>query len=307
MNVKGIASRVIYEPHRWIGRQSSASQTKEHGMNQNVQCRATAQAARTVKTRQTRAILLRRVLAGVAVSAVGVATLVVGAESAAAAGTFTTTGSVNVRSGPGTNYGIVAGEPSGAGFSLICQWQNGTSVGGNATWDRVQFANGVTGAISDYWTTTPSWNSYAPGTPDCNQTPPAPTVTPQMQAAANWAVAEMRSPDPTWSDHFGHPWSGYCEQFAEQAEGFTFRFPSATADFQWQSANGRIHTDTSPPVGALVYYGGGGGFGHVAVSIGGGQEIGTYGFVGQRLAVRQYPVVGFLSNPYLGWANPIGS
>ena len=60
-------------------------------------------------------------------------------------------------------------------------------------------------------------------------------------------------------------------------------------------------------MGALVYYGAGGGFGHVAVSIGGGQEIGTYGFVSKPLAVRQYPVVGFLSNPYLGWANPIGS
>jgi uncharacterized protein YraI len=310
MNVKKIASKATSEPHRWIGRQLSTFQTKEHRMNQNVQCRATAQRAKTAENRHTRTPLLRRVLAGVAVSAVGVATLVAGANSAAAAGTFHTIGSVNVRSGPGTNYGIVAGEPNGAGFSLICQWQHGTSVGGNATWDRVQFGNGVTGAISDYWTTTPSWNSYAPGTPDCTQAPPAPTgptVTPQMQAAANWAVAEMRSPYPAWSDHFGHPWSGYCEQFAEQAEGFTFRFPSAIADFQWQRANGRIHTDTRPPVGALVYYGAGGGFGHVAVSIGGGQEIGTFGYAGQRLAVRQYPVVGFLNNPYLGWANPIGS
>jgi uncharacterized protein YraI len=228
MNVKRIASRIIYESHRWIGGQSSVSQTKEHGMNQNVHCRATVQTASPVEIRQAWATLLRRVIAGVAVSAVGVATLVVGAESATAAGTFKTTGSVNVRSGPGTNYGVVAGEPSGAGFSLICQWQNGTNVNGNATWDRVQFGNGVTGAISDYWTTTPSWNSYAPGTPDCTQTPPAPTgptVTPQMQAAANWAVAEMRSPNPTWSDHFGHPWSGYCEQFAEQAEGFTLPVP----------------------------------------------------------------------------------
>ena len=33
----------------------------------------------------------------------------------------------------------------------------------------------------------------------------------------------------------------------------------------------------------------------------------TYGYVGQRLPVQQYPVIGFLTNPYLGWANPIGS
>jgi cell wall-associated NlpC family hydrolase len=133
-----------------------------------------------------------------------------------------------------------------------------------------------------------------------------------MTNAATWAVAEKNSPDPTWSDHFGHPWSGYCEQFVEQAEGFAFRFPSAIADYQWEASNGRIRTDTNPPAGALVFYGGGGGggggggYGHVAVSIGGGLEIGTLGFVGQRLPVSQYPVIGYLSNLYLGWANPMG-
>jgi hypothetical protein len=223
---------------------------------------------------------------------------------AQAAGTYSTTAPVNVRSGPGTGYGVIGSAGTGAAFTLLCQWQGGTSVGGNSTWDKVTFSSGLTGAIADYYTSTPSWNNFAPGTVDCNAAPP---VSPQMQRAANWAIAEAHSPDPTWSDHFGHAWSGYCEQFAEQAEGFTFRFPSAIADYQWQQSNGRIHTDANPPVGALVYYGGGGGYGHVAVSIGNGQEIGTYGYVGQRLPVRQYPVLGYLSNPYLGWANPIGS
>ena len=228
--------------------------------------------------------------------------------TASAAGVYHTTAAVNVRSGPSTATAVLAVEPNGASFTLICQWQGGTNIGGNATWDRVQFANGVVGAISDYPTNTPSWNNYAPGTPDCSAAPPpVPTVSAQMQSAANWAIAEKNSPDPTWSDRLGHPWSGWCEAFAEQAEGFTFRFPSAIADYQLQAARGRIHTDTNPPVGALVYYGAGGGYGHVAVSIGGGQAIGTYGYVGQRLPVRQYPVTGYLSNPYIGWANPIGS
>lgn len=226
---------------------------------------------------------------------------------ASAAGVYHTTAAVNVRTGPSTSAAVVAVEPNGASFTLICQWQGGTNIGGNATWDRVQFANGVVGAISDYPTNTPTWNSYAPGTPDCNAAPPPPAVSAQMQNAANWAIAEKNSPDPTWSDRFGHPWSGWCEEFAEQAAGFTFNFPSAIADYQWQASHGRIHSDTNPPMGALVYYGGGGGYGHVAISIGAGQEIGTYGYAGQRLPVRQYPVTGFLSNPYLGWANPIGS
>src|SRR5712692_2150770 len=66
-----------------------------------------------------------------------------------AAGTYSTTASVNVRSGPGTGYPIIGTELAGAQFTLQCQWQGGTSVNGNATWDEVTFANGVTGAITD--------------------------------------------------------------------------------------------------------------------------------------------------------------
>jgi uncharacterized protein YraI len=218
-----------------------------------------------------------------------------------AAGTYATTTAVNVRSGPGTGSPRIATEPRGATFTLQCQWQGSTSIGGNATWDEVTFGNGLTGAISDDLTTTPSFNSYAPGTGPCA------SATPQMQAAAAWVIAEKNSPNPAWSDHYQHYWSGWCEEFAEQAEGFQFRFATAIADYHAEFNAGRIHTDTNPPVGALVFYGGGGGAGHVAVSIGNGQEIGTYGFVGDHYPVSQYPVIGYLSNPYLGWALPFGS
>lgn len=237
-------------------------------------------------------------LAGLSLAGILVA---IAARPAAAAGTYSTTAVVNVRTGPGTGYALIKSVPSGATFTLLCQWQGGTNINGNATWDEVRFSNGVVGAITDYWTNTPSWNNFAPGTGAC------PRITAQMQYAANWALAEKNSPDPTWSDHFGHAWSGWCEQFAEQAEGFTFRFASAMDDYNWQRNAGRIHTDTNPPPGALVFYSGSGGYGHVAVSIGGGQEVGTLGYVGQRLPVSQYSVVGYLSNPYLGWALPIGS
>jgi hypothetical protein len=88
-----------------------------------------------------------------------------------AAGTYRTTTSVNVRSGPGTGASVIGTEPSGASFTLNCQWQGSTNIGGNSTWDDVAFANGVTGAITDFDTTTPSWNSYAPGTGPCGSTP----------------------------------------------------------------------------------------------------------------------------------------
>jgi surface antigen len=88
-----------------------------------------------------------------------------------AAGTYRTTTAVNVRSGPGTGSSVIGTEPSGATFTLNCQWQGSTNIGGNSTWDDVTFANGVTGAITDFDTTTPSWNSYAPGTGPCGSTP----------------------------------------------------------------------------------------------------------------------------------------
>jgi len=98
---------------------------------------------------------------------VAVTVIAAGAAPSLAAGTYSTTASVNVRSGPGTGYPFAGKEPAGAQFTLQCQWQGGTSVNGNATWDKVTFANGVTGAITDYYTTTPSWNSYAPATGAC--------------------------------------------------------------------------------------------------------------------------------------------
>ena len=245
----------------------------------------------------TRAIRLFATVVSSAAITAGV--VVTSAAPAAASGTYSTTGTINVRYGPGTGYGIITTISSGTSFTLVCQWQGGTNVNGNSTWDEIRFANGV-GAIADYWTTTPSWNSYAPNTPAC------PTITTQMQNAANWAIAEKNSPDPTWSDHFGHPWSGYCEQFAEQAENFAFFFGTAMDNFNWQNSHGRIHSDANPPPGALTFYGGAGGAGHVAVSVGDGQEIGTLGYAGQRLPVSQYAVTGFISD-YRGWALPIGS
>jgi uncharacterized protein YraI len=229
-----------------------------------------------------------------------IAFMFIGPQAAHAAQAYTITADgIALRSGPGSSYSLLGRLNTGAAIQIDCQVQGGTNVGGNATWDR------LTGGqwVADYYTSTPSFNSYAPGLGDCN----TPGVSQQMRNAANWAINEKNSPDPTWSDHYGHAWSGWCEQFAEQAEGFTQPFTTAYARYQWHAARGRIHTDTNPPAGAVVFYGGSNGAGHVAISIGGGQEIGTYGYVGDRLPVRQYPVIGFLSNSYLGWANPIGS
>jgi hypothetical protein len=64
-------------------------------------------------------------------------------------------------------------------------------------------------------------------------------ITPQMQNAANWAIAQKGL---TRSTHFGGYWSGYCEGFAEQAEGFPQPpFGTALDDYYAELNAGRIH------------------------------------------------------------------
>jgi len=175
------------------------------------------------------------------------------------------------------------------------------SAGGQALWQ-----SGTYNQPGDHLVVQNDGNAviYTPsgGAPWYTNTVQTPT-TAQMQAAASWAKSQLGSP---YSSHYGHNWSGYCEQFAEQAENFHFTFASALVDYQTEANAGRIHTDANPPVGALVFYGGGNGDGHVAVSIGNGQAIGTYGYLGNNYPIRQYPVTGVFS-PYLGWAKPFGS
>lgn len=70
---------------------------------------------------------------------------------------YYTTGTVNLRSGAGTNYAIVRTVGANTPIDVVCQaW--GTDVNGNRIWDR------LTGGewVADYWTTTPSWNNLAP-------------------------------------------------------------------------------------------------------------------------------------------------
>lgn len=117
--------------------------------------------------------------------------------------------------------------------------------------------------------------------------------------AVNYVVGEKNSSTPAWSEEYGRYWSGYCEGFVEVAFGTRNAFASASDHYNWQASQGQIRTDTNPPAGAVVFYGGG--YGHVGISIGGGQVISTQGYNGQTLPVWQHSVTG-LVNPYLGWA-----
>jgi uncharacterized protein YraI len=258
----------------------------------------------THRPRRLRALLAS--LATVVALLAGIGSLdAIGAAPASAAGNYSTTSAVNVRSGPGTGYGYKFTAASGAAFTLLCQWQNGTDVNGNRTWDSVRFSDGRTGAITDYATTTPSWNSYAPSTGAC----PAPTTgtTTAGQRTAQWAAAETASARPNWSDDMNHYWSGWCQAFVRyswlHAGVSTPSYGSAMQSYNAAHNEGRLHTTGTPSAGASVYYNLSQ-YGHVAVALGDGRIATTYGYNGQTYNTRIVSM-SYFSN-YLGWSMPAG-
>jgi hypothetical protein len=243
-----------------------------------------------MQTQQRPGRWTRRLLtAGLAVAAL----LVISVTPAAAAGSYSTTGSINVRYGPGTNFNVVTTVASGTSFTLICQWQGGTNVNGNATWDEVTFSNGSVGAISDYWTTTPSWNSYAPGTGAC------PTGTIREARAVQWARSTIgqSSTNGDLGDS-NHPWDGWCDNFVAHSYGRSASgYATAIGHFNALNSRGLVHSGSAPS-GALVFFAataGNGNAGHVMISEGDGNYITSAATV--RRVSLSWP-----GAPYLGWA-----
>jgi hypothetical protein len=196
--------------------------------------------------------LSRLVGAAMVASLLGVAW----ATPVAAAQYYQTTASVNFRAGPGTTWRVTSTVGAGTGISIDCQVQDGTSVGGNRTWDHM--TNGQW--VSDFYTTTPSFNSYIWGMPKCTR---------EWRALA-WASAQL----------YSHADDYYCERFVEHAfgvYGVPPGYTSALADYRAQLATGHIHTDLNPPAGALVFYRNAydGGNGHVELSRGDGSYLTT--------------------------------
>ena len=226
------------------------------------------------------------------------------AELAGAAVTgYVTTASpsLNMRSSPSTTAGITGSLPYRSALAIDCQ-TTGSMVGTSSIWDRLSNSS----SISDWWTITPMTGGFSPGIPRRGAAPtPPPAVNLRAQTAASWAIAERNSRFPTWSDQLGTSRREHCEAFVEIAYGRSItRYGSAAIDYNAMAAMGRIHRDDQAPAGALVFYAGGSD-GHVALSIGGGQVVSTIGYVGNRYPVQQVGIHWF-SNPYLGWAMPVG-
>jgi hypothetical protein len=197
--------------------------------------------------------------------------------------------SLYTRSGPGVQYAVTGSLPYRTPFTVVCQ-QPGSNVGGNVMWDRLP-----SGAwIADYWTTTPSYNSYIPGVPDCRNV--GGSASSAAERAASWAESHLgqvytsENPNAGW-------WSGWCEAFVEAAYGRAFRFASADAHYYARANAGQIRGGV-PPRGAIVFW-----TGHVGISVGNGQVISTQGWsTAQRLPVYRTSYTYFYG--YRGWAMP---
>jgi hypothetical protein len=185
---------------------------------------------------------------------------------------YSTSSSLNLRAGPGTTWGSVQTVGYHAALDIDCQVQGATNIGGNATWDHL--TNGLW--VTDYYTTSPSFNSYAPGLGPCSR---------EWRSAA-WASAQVGNTG----------YNGWCELFVERSYGTSGRYGSALADFYAQRSAGQIHYDTNPPVGALVFYRNpfDGGNGHVEISRGNGSYVTTGSSV---------QIVGFgWGGSFMGWS-----
>jgi hypothetical protein len=107
-------------------------------------------------------------------------------------------------------------------------------------------------------------------------------------------VTTTENPNAGW-------WSGYCEAFVALVYGNRFRFSSALNHYYHARNSGQIRGGT-PPRGAIAFYGGAQGYGHVGIGVGGGDIVSTLGFPNQRLPVSRNRYTYFPQ--YLGWAMP---
>lgn len=243
---------------------------------------------------------LRLVAALVAATASSLAALAVTATPAEAGITgyrVTGTGGVGlkVRTDPyNANAGVVTTLADGTYFTAECAVR-GRDVYGNTVWHRISAP--ANGWISDYYTTTPGFNQYIPGEPDCN-------VQSRETRALNWARSVLGQTHTNGDlGDWNHPWDGWCDNFVAHAYGRSASgYATAIAHFNDLRNRGLIRTDTNPPAGALVFYAAApinGGAGHVMLSEGNGSYISTAATI--RRVSFTWP-----GAPYVGWsyANP---
>lgn len=76
---------------------------------------------------------------------------------------FRVTDMVRQRSGPGTSFATRGFAQDGQQILIACQVRSNSTINGTGIWDRLTDGSYVT----DYYTTTPAFNTFSPGLPHC--------------------------------------------------------------------------------------------------------------------------------------------
>jgi surface antigen len=76
---------------------------------------------------------------------------------------YRTTDVIRQRSGPGTGFRTLGILPAGQRIMIVCQVRSTSMIRGTGIWDRLNDGSYVT----DYYTTTPAFNTFSPGLPHC--------------------------------------------------------------------------------------------------------------------------------------------
>ena len=152
-----------------------------------------------------------------------------------------TANGVALRSGPGTNYPVLQRVNAGTPIDIVCQIQNGPSVGGNRTYDKLSGSQW----LPDYYTSTPSFNSYAPGLGDCNA--PQPTTGHPPATAQNIGYNPFQA-------HYSNQCTYYAEMRMAQQTGMYM--PVTGNAYQWadQARAGGWTVGTIPAINSVVVF-----------------------------------------------------
>lgn len=279
---------------------------------------------------------LVRTITAVLLALCGMVGLVHFAEPAAAANpTYQTTDDVSLRTRPTAAPTGVYGIPRGASFTVSCQVE-GEGVGPRG--NRLYFLTSYAGKqmyVPDYYTNSPHLAAQPPiaGIPMCGSASPGPiqgsspclqgscgSPAPAPATAASKAISWARTqlglaiadpattryyPSSEWRPGPDGEWSGDCLRFVAHAYRITggpavsTSGGTAAGSYRAYANAGRIRQGT-PPAGAIVFWHG---INHVALSIGGGQVIGTVGAEHARQPVSIYSTT-YNGVPMSGWAMP---
>jgi hypothetical protein len=199
---------------------------------------------------------------------------------------------------------LCANEPfariaQGTPLKMVC-WVDDRApfTGASRRWFYSLLDNGQEGYL---W--APQVANQTPNTPRCDSV--------NWLNTANWAIGHLGQTTGSsteaaqftaadWAPGPVGEWSGDCPKFTFLAWGKQTLRGNAIDLFRQYRSLGRVHPGR-PPRGALVFWNRTN-LGHVAISIGNWQAIGTQGVDNQRLPIARY---GVNTPDYLGWTMPV--